>query len=41
MAAVGLLPTAEDRLDGASNFLTWKVRVALLLKDIDFWNIVK
>jgi hypothetical protein len=23
----------EDRLDGASNFLSWKVRVALLLEE--------
>jgi hypothetical protein len=31
----------EDRLDGASNFLSWKVRVTLLLEDNDFWDIIK
>jgi len=31
----------EDRLDGASNFLSWKVRVTLLLEDNDLWDIVK
>jgi hypothetical protein len=25
----------EDRLDGASNFLSWKVRVTLLLEEND------
>jgi hypothetical protein len=25
----------EDRLNGASNFLSWKVRVALLLEEND------
>jgi hypothetical protein len=28
-------------LDGASNFLSWKVRVTLLLEDNDLWDIVK
>jgi hypothetical protein len=31
----------EDRLDGASNFLSWKVRVTLLLEENDLWDIVK
>jgi hypothetical protein len=30
----------EDRLVGASNFLTWKVRVTLFLKENDIWEIV-
>jgi hypothetical protein len=30
----------EDRLDGASNFLSWKARVTFLLKEHDFWEIV-
>jgi hypothetical protein len=30
----------EDRLDGASNFLSWKARVTLLLKEYDLWEIV-
>jgi hypothetical protein len=29
----------EDRLDGASNFLSWKVRVTLLLEENDLWDI--
>jgi hypothetical protein len=31
----------EDRLDGASNILSWKVRVTLLLKENDLLYIVK
>ena len=31
----------EDKLDGASNFLSWKVRVTLLLEENDLWDIVK
>jgi hypothetical protein len=31
----------HDRLDGASNFLSWKVRVTLLLEENDLWDIVK
>jgi hypothetical protein len=31
----------EDRLVGASNFLSWKVRVTLLLEKNDLWDIVK
>jgi hypothetical protein len=31
----------EDRLDGASNFMSWKVRVTLLLKEHDLWEITK
>jgi hypothetical protein len=30
----------EDRLDGASNFLSWKERVTFLLKEYDLWEIV-
>jgi hypothetical protein len=31
----------EDRLDGTSNFLSWKVRVTLLLEENDLYDIVK
>jgi hypothetical protein len=32
----------EDRLDGVSNFLPWKARVSLLLKEQDLWeNVTK
>jgi hypothetical protein len=31
----------EDRLDGASNFLSWKARVTLLLKEHDLWEITE
>jgi hypothetical protein len=31
----------EDRLDDASNFLSWKIRVTLLLEENDLWDIVK
>jgi hypothetical protein len=31
----------EDRLDGASNFLSWKVRATLLLEENDLWDILK
>jgi hypothetical protein len=30
----------EDRLDGASNFLSWKTRVTLALKEYDLWDLV-
>jgi hypothetical protein len=30
----------EDRLDGASNFLSWKERVTLTLKEYDLWELV-
>jgi hypothetical protein len=30
-----------DRLDGASNFLSWKARVSLILKEHDLWEIVE
>jgi hypothetical protein len=30
----------EDRLDGASNFLSWKVRVTLAFKEYDIWELV-
>jgi hypothetical protein len=39
MAAIN--PIFEDRLDGASNFLPWKVRITLLMKENDLWDIVK
>jgi len=28
----------EDRLDGASNFMPWKTRVTLILKEHDLWE---
>jgi hypothetical protein len=31
----------QDRLDDASNFLSWKVRVTLLIEENDLWDIVK
>jgi hypothetical protein len=31
----------EDQLDGESNFLTWEVRVTLLLKEHDLWDILE
>jgi hypothetical protein len=31
----------ENRLDGASNFLSWKVRVTLLLEENGLRDIVK
>jgi hypothetical protein len=31
----------EDQLDGASNFLSWKARVTLLLKEHDLWEITE
>jgi hypothetical protein len=30
----------EDILDGASNFLSWKTRVTLALKEYDLWELV-
>jgi hypothetical protein len=30
----------EDRLDGASNFLSWKEKNTLLLKKYDLWELV-
>ena len=30
----------EDKLDGASKFLPWNVRVTFPLKEIDIWKIV-
>ena len=30
----------EDRLDEASNFLSWKARVTLVLKEYDLWELV-
>jgi hypothetical protein len=31
----------ENRLDGASNFISWKVRVTLLLEENDLWDFIK
>jgi hypothetical protein len=31
----------EDRLDGGSNFLSWKARVTLLLKEHNLWEIAE
>jgi hypothetical protein len=31
---------SKDRLDGASNFLSWKARVTLELKEYDLWELV-
>jgi hypothetical protein len=30
----------EENLDGASNYLSWKVRVKLLFEENDLWVIV-
>jgi hypothetical protein len=30
----------EDRLDGVSNFLPWKARLTLLMKEQDLWDIM-
>jgi hypothetical protein len=30
----------EDRLDGVSNFLPWKARLILLLKEQELWEVV-
>jgi hypothetical protein len=30
----------EDRLDGVSNFLSWKARVTLALKEYELWELV-
>jgi hypothetical protein len=30
----------EDRLDGSSNFLSWKAGVTLELKEYDLWELV-
>jgi hypothetical protein len=37
MAAASL--KFKDRWDGASNILSWKARVTLLLKENDLWEI--
>jgi hypothetical protein len=39
MAATNL--RFKDRLDGAPNFLSWKERVTLLLKEHDLWEIME
>ena len=31
----------EDRLDGESNFLSWKERVTLVIKEYDLWELVE
>jgi hypothetical protein len=31
----------EDKLDGALNFLSWKVSVTFLLQENDLWDIIK
>jgi len=31
----------EDRLDGASNFMSWKARVTLFLKEHDLWEVTE
>ena len=30
----------EDRLDGISNYLQWKVRMSVVLKENEIWNYV-
>jgi hypothetical protein len=32
---------AEDRLDGASNWSTWKTRITFVLEDLELWDIVQ
>jgi hypothetical protein len=39
MASTSLI--FEDKLDGASNFLSLKVRCTFLLEENDLWDIVK
>ena len=42
--SVGQMATSlrfEDRLEGASNFIPWKERIALLLKENELWDLVK
>jgi hypothetical protein len=34
------LSRVEDRLDGASNFLSWKAGVILVLKKYDLWELL-
>ena len=31
----------EDRLDGESNFSSWKERIVLLLEEVELWDIVE
>jgi hypothetical protein len=31
----------KDKLDGASNFLSWKERVNLVWKEYDLWELVE
>jgi hypothetical protein len=30
----------EDRLDGATNFISWKERIVFLLQECELWDIV-
>ena len=30
----------KDRLDGATNFSTWKARISLILEEKELWDIV-
>ena len=36
MTSVGL--RSEDRLDGAENFVSWKARIVLLLRENELWD---
>ena len=36
MTSVGL--RTEDRLDGATNFVSWKARIFLLLRENELWD---
>ena len=36
MTSVGL--RSEDRLDGAGNFVSWKARIVLLLRENELWD---
>jgi hypothetical protein len=33
-----IIVKVEDRLDGVSNFLPWKARLTLLMKEQDLWD---
>ena len=32
---------AEDRLDGASNWSSWKTRIIFVMEDLELWDIVQ
>ena len=36
MTSVGL--RSEDKLDGARNFVSWKARIVLFLKETELWD---